>query len=56
MRKTFTEMLIMSAFVNFVALAVPVFTLQVYDRVIFKAGRSALSWQAGRSGSRAVWI
>jgi len=42
MRKTFIEMLTMSAFVNLVALAVPVFTLQVYDRVIFNAGLSTL--------------
>lgn len=42
MRKTFAEMLTMSVFVNLVALAVPVFTLQVYDRVIFSAGYSTL--------------
>lgn len=42
MRKTFAEMLAMSVFVNLVALAVPVFTLQVYDRVIFSAGYSTL--------------
>ncbi len=38
----FREILAMSAFVNLVALAVPVFTLQVYDRVIGHAGISTL--------------
>ena len=42
MRKTFAEMLAMSVFVNLVALAVPIFTLQVYDRVIFSNGISTL--------------
>ena len=32
----------MSLFVNLLALAVPVFTLQVYDRVIASAGISTL--------------
>lgn len=38
----FREVLAMSAFVNILALAVPVFTLQVYDRVIGQAGISTL--------------
>jgi len=38
----FREVLAMSAFVNMMALAVPVFTLQVYDRVIGHAGISTL--------------
>ena len=38
----FREVLAMSAFVNVLALAVPVFTLQVYDRVIGHAGISTL--------------
>ena len=32
----------LSFFVNLLALAVPVFTLQVYDRVIFSAGLTTL--------------
>ena len=39
---TFREVLVMSLFVNLLALAVPIFTLQVYDRVVFKAGISTL--------------
>ena len=35
-------MLVLSLFVNLLALAVPIFTMQVYDRVIFKAGMSTL--------------
>ena len=42
MRKTFVEMLVMSVFVNLIALVVPVFTMQVYDRVIFSNGISTL--------------
>jgi ATP-binding cassette, subfamily C, bacterial LapB len=42
MRKTFIEMLVMSVFVNLIALVVPVFTMQVYDRVIFSNGISTL--------------
>ena len=38
----FREVLAMSFFVNILALAVPVFTLQVYDRVVFHAGISTL--------------
>jgi ATP-binding cassette, subfamily C, bacterial LapB len=38
----FREVLAMSAFVNLMALAVPIFTLQVYDRVIGHAGISTL--------------
>jgi len=36
------EVIAMSAFVNILALAVPVFTLQVYDRVVFQAGIGTL--------------
>ena len=39
---TFREIMVMSAFVNVLALAVPVFVLQVYDRVVFHAGLSTL--------------
>jgi ATP-binding cassette, subfamily C, bacterial LapB len=39
---TFREVLAMSLFVNIIALAVPVFVLQVYDRVVFHAGLSTL--------------
>jgi len=42
LRPIFREVLAMSAFVNLLALAVPVFTLQVYDRVIGQAGISTL--------------
>lgn len=42
LKPTFREVLGMSAFVNMVALAVPVFTMQVYDRVVFHAGISTL--------------
>ncbi|MEX2450512.1 MAG: ATP-binding cassette domain-containing protein, partial [Rhodospirillales bacterium] len=42
LRPVFMEILAMSAFVNLLALAVPVFTLQVYDRVIGSGGISTL--------------
>ena len=42
----FRKVLAMSLFVNLLALAVPVFTLQVYDRVIASAGISTLWGQA----------
>ena len=42
LKPVFREVLIMSAFVNILALAVPIFTLQVYDRVIQHAGVSTL--------------
>ncbi len=38
----FKEVLTVSFFVNLLAIAVPVFVLQVYDRVIFHAGLSTL--------------
>lgn len=38
----FKEVLAVSLFVNILAVAVPVFVLQVYDRVIFHAGLSTL--------------
>ncbi len=38
LKPIFREVLAMSFFVNLLALAVPVFTLQVYDRVIASAG------------------
>jgi len=38
----FREVLAMSFFVNTLALAVPVFTMQVYDRVVYHAGISTL--------------
>jgi ATP-binding cassette subfamily C protein LapB len=38
----FREVLVMALFVNILALAVPVFVLQVYDRVVFHAGLSTL--------------
>lgn len=41
-RPIFREVLAMSAFVNMMALAVPVFTMQVYDRVIGHAGLATL--------------
>jgi ATP-binding cassette subfamily C protein LapB len=42
LKSVFSETLAISLFVNFLALAVPVFTLQVYDRVVFHAGISTL--------------
>ena len=42
MRPLFREVLAISLFVNVLALAVPVFVLQVYDRVVFHAGLSTL--------------
>jgi ATP-binding cassette subfamily C protein LapB len=39
---TFRETIVMSAFINLVALATPVFTMQVYDRVVFHKGISTL--------------
>ncbi|MBM3568776.1 MAG: ATP-binding cassette domain-containing protein, partial [Alphaproteobacteria bacterium] len=38
MRGVFREALLMSLFINVLALATPVFTLQVYDRVVFYGG------------------
>ncbi len=38
----FHEVLVMALFINILALAVPVFVLQVYDRVVFHAGLSTL--------------
>ena len=38
----FREVAVMSFFINMLALAVPVFVLQVYDRVVFHAGISTL--------------
>jgi ATP-binding cassette subfamily C protein LapB len=40
--KTFREVMAMSFFINLLALVVPVFVLQVYDRVVFNAGISTL--------------
>jgi ATP-binding cassette subfamily C protein LapB len=42
LRPVFSEILAMSAFVNLLALAVPIFTLQVYDRVVGSGGISTL--------------
>ena len=42
LRPIFREVLVMSLFINLLALAVPVFSLQVYDRVIFHTGLSTL--------------
>ena len=38
LKPIFREVLVISFFVNILALAVPVFTMQVYDRVVFHAG------------------
>ena len=42
LKPVFREVLAMSAFVNLLALGVPLFTMQVYDRVIANAGLSTL--------------
>ena len=42
LRPIYREVLVMSFFINLLALAVPVFILQVYDRVIFHAGLTTL--------------
>jgi PrtD family type I secretion system ABC transporter len=41
-RGVFRDILLVSLFINVLALAAPVFVLQVYDRVIFHAGLSTL--------------
>ena len=41
-RPVYREVAIMSFFVNCIALATPIFVLQVYDRVVFYAGLSTL--------------
>ena len=41
-RQLFREVLAMSLFVNLLALSVPLFVLQVYDRVVFHAGLGTL--------------
>jgi ATP-binding cassette subfamily C protein LapB len=42
LRQTFNEVIAMSAFINILALAVPIFTLQIYDRVVGYNGFSTL--------------
>jgi ATP-binding cassette, subfamily C, bacterial LapB len=42
LRATFNEVVAMSAFVNLLALAVPIFTMQVYNRVVAHNGISTL--------------
>ena len=42
LRQTFNEVVAMSVFVNILALAVPIFTMQVYDRVVGYNGFSTL--------------
>jgi ATP-binding cassette, subfamily C, bacterial LapB len=42
LRQTFNEIVAMSVFINILALAVPIFTLQVYDRVVGHVGFSTL--------------
>lgn len=41
-RPAFTQILVVSAFVNLLAIEAPVFVLQVYDRVVMHAGISTL--------------
>jgi ATP-binding cassette, subfamily C, bacterial LapB len=43
LKPVFREIAVFSFFVNLLALAVPVFVLQVYDRVIFHAGLNTLA-------------
>jgi len=42
LKPLFREVLAISLFVNIIALAAPIFVLQVYDRVVFHAGLSTL--------------
>src|SRR3954463_16787426 len=42
MRPTLREVAAVSLFINVLALAAPIFTLQVYDRVVFYSGMSTL--------------
>lgn len=42
LRPIFREVMVMSFFINMLALAVPIFTLQVYDRVVASGGISTL--------------
>lgn len=42
LRPMFKEVLLVSMFVNLLAVVVPVFVLQVYDRVVFHAGMTTL--------------
>ena len=42
LKKLFKEVIFVSFFLNFLALAVPIFVLQVYDRVISHSGISTL--------------
>jgi ATP-binding cassette subfamily C protein LapB len=42
LRATFNEVVAMSAFINLLALAVPIFTMQVYNRVVAHNGISTL--------------
>ena len=42
LKPVFKEVLTVSLFVNLIAVAVPVFVLQVYDRVVFHAGLTTL--------------
>ena len=39
LRPVFREIVVISLFVNLLALAVPIFTMQVYDRVVYKHGQ-----------------
>jgi len=43
LRPAFASLLVHSLFVNLLALAAPIFVLQVYDRVVFYAGLSTLT-------------
>ena len=42
LRSIYREVFLLSLFINLLALAVPVFSLQVYDRVIFSSGLTTL--------------
>ncbi len=45
LQPAFGEVVVISLFVNLLALALPVFILQVYDRVVFYQGISTfLAW------------
>ena len=52
LRPEFREVVAMSLFINILALALPVFILQVYDRVVFYQGLATLKALVCRCGAQ----